>query len=30
MNAYREFTGTALWQLPSVRETGIYAAIRKR
>ena len=25
MNAYREFAGTVLWQLPGVRETRTYA-----
>lgn len=27
MNAYREFAGTVLWQLPGVRETRTYAVM---
>lgn len=27
MNAYREFAGAVLWQLPGVRETRTYAVM---
>jgi Lrp/AsnC family leucine-responsive transcriptional regulator len=29
MNAYREFAGTVLWQLPGVRETRTYAVMEE-
>jgi len=29
MNAYREFAGTVLWQLPGVRETRTYAVMEQ-
>ena len=29
MQAYREFAGTVLWQLPGVRETRTYAVMEE-
>jgi Lrp/AsnC family transcriptional regulator, leucine-responsive regulatory protein len=29
MQAYRDFAGTALWQLPGVRETRTYAVMEE-
>jgi Lrp/AsnC family leucine-responsive transcriptional regulator len=29
MNAYRQFAGTVLWQLPGVRETRTYAVMEE-
>lgn len=29
MAAYRQFAGTALWQLPGVRETRTYAVMEE-
>jgi Lrp/AsnC family leucine-responsive transcriptional regulator len=29
MNAYREFAGLVLWQLPGVRETRTYAVMEE-
>ena len=29
MNAYREFAGSVLWQLPGVRETRTYAVMEE-
>ena len=29
MNAYRNFAGTVLWQLPGVRETRTYAVMEE-